>query len=324
MAVTALNLSETGSTNQTSNLNYTKQVDWIVPVTITIILIILTLWILLSLVHYGVKTNIWHFGVQSSPLDNMMSVGLIYTTVVVCAVMTLCCIIVNLVYLNVGFNQNDSNLCDNIADTAIGFYAWIVFFVNLFYWLRQRVFFKNKMLNIDYNKILKLLSSFSIIIIFIGGLSSFIVNIYPNNRIATNNGCLFQPQDNLRPAFWVPFIVVIILGQGMIFGLFVYALKKCSDFAKQQTEILKDDKQLSSVKVIKLTLKKTLVFAVISTIADFFNQIFIHYIVDPNENRRFVTLVSNVNAFLNVLFLVLSFVNYKEILSSLWRSDVKN
>jgi len=67
---------------------------------------------------------------------------------------------------------------------------------------------------------------------------------------------------------------------------------------------------------IRIILRKTLIFAIISILADLFIQLFIHYITNPDGHRRFSVLVGNINAILNLLFLVFSFTEYREMLLS--------
>ena len=304
------------SDNQTLHRNHFTQMDWIIPMTVSVILTIFTLWILICLIHYGIKTGKWWRDNGTQQLDNKMNIGLIYTTIVSSAVICLCIYAINFVYLNIGFHPNDSDLCDNVADTAVGFYALLLLIVNIFYWLRQRVFFKSKLLNMEYNKYVCALSSVSIIIIFFGGVCALLANVIPDNRQASDNGCIFRPENSLRAAYWVPFIVVLALGQGMLYGLFGYALKKSAEFT---TNNIGEANNAKTNQDIRKILKKTLFFAITSTLVDFFNQMFSYYISESKEHRRYVTTTSNINAFLNVLFLLLSFVQYKKILTSPFR-----
>jgi len=350
--------------SNTSVNDYTFQTDWIVPVTINFLLLILTAWILLSLVCYGVKTKKWRRK-QASNAD-MLNIGPIYTTVVFAAIFCSLHQTINLIYLNVGFNGSNSKqdeFCDMLGDTAVCFYFLILFSVNLFYWFRQRIFFQNEMLKVSYSKGVKILSFASIFVLFAGGLAVLIINNVPNNRQGSFDGCTFKPEESRRVAYWVPIVAITIIGQVVLLGLLAYAVKvtkaisnstyksikaklrfrgssksqivvgnmpshdSCSGASTAKSPSSKSTtirKKTNSKKAVRKILKKTLLFGVISTVLDIFIQILIHYLTSPDGHRRYVTTVSNLNAFLNIVFLIFSFVQYKDILSSPFRSFERN
>ena len=335
--------------------DYTKQVNWILPIAISSLLILLTAWILTSLIVYGIKTNKWR-RTQTSSAEKL-NVGFIYTSVVFCAVFCLLHQIINMLYLNVGFYPLQDELCDMLADTAVSLYFLILFCVNLFYWFRQRIFFENEMLKVNYNNSVKVLSVLSIFVLFFGGLAVLVINNLPDNRRAGPNGCTFEPKESLRVAYWVPIVAITIVGQFVLLGLLAYAVKvtkaiKSAAYQSIRAKLRFRDsktktvmasmpsndsscasatnsfssksttakKKASSKKVVRKILKKTLMFGLLSSALDIFIQILIHYLTSSKGHRRYVTTVSNINAFLNLLFLVFSFVQYKDIFSSPFKS----
>ena len=344
----------TSFTSASIVVDHTARLDWIIPVAINLLLMLPTLWILFALIHYGVKTEKWRRK-RASHLD-MLSIGLVYTSVVVCAVMCMMLFTVNFIYLNAGFSAAVvvSVACDAIADTAVACYGVMLFAVALFLWSRQRVFYRNEMLSMDYNKCVKFLSFFSIILIFVGALSVLIVNIMPNSRRTSPNGCIFEIEDSRREVTPLSVIVLIVLGQLLLLGLFAYALIKTknslkpaptrnydktngsfsctrvsnvsysTDYTPAISRAGTPEKTLqpnleqnnSQSRGVRLILQKTLLFAVLSTISDIFIQILIHYLTSPTGHRRYVATATNVNAFLNLVFLLLSFVQWKDIVLS--------
>ena len=323
------------------------RVDWIIPTIIHILLIFAILWILISLLFYGVKTKKWTRSKRTK--TDQMNVGIIYSAVVVCAVASLLYTATSMVYNNVGFQDQLSGLCDSMADIVVVLYGFVLFSVGAFLWFRQRVFYNNFLLNANYNKIIRVFSSSSIIFIFGGGIGALVINTLPDDHIGSADGCLYQPDDSLRVMYWISFISVLVFGQATLLGLFIYALKQSNDsgltvnsLAKEksnvppqcnsnhddvnntshhncsQTNFESSNAQVyNQTKTVNQIMKKTFIFALLSTFLDIFGQIFIHYITDPDGNRRTSIAVGSVNAFLNLLFLVLSLVKYKEILTSL-------
>ena len=357
-------------TNNTIAVDYTKELDWIIPVAYNVVLIMLTSWILLSLIHYGIKTKKWRIVKTSN--SNKLNAGLIYVSVTVCAVFCLFYFIINMVYMNIGYNEDVNDVCDSVGDSAVSCYALILFSVNFFWWFRQRVFFHNKMLKVNYNKFVGIASFGSIVVILGSGLAVLIDNCLPNNRFASFGGCTFRPSDDKRLSYWLPIVGCVIFGQSMLLALLAYALKKSSNIKTTRMSLhstkvksLPAIQECSSSQIVayeagatpspisstaskkesklkskfrsaakrstyrsqnnvRKILKQTLIFAILSTVGDVFNQIFIHYLNDPHKHRRYVIVLSNTNAFLNILFLVLSFVQYKSILLTLFKSRKGN
>jgi len=234
----------------------------------------------------------------------------------------------------------------------------------MFLWLRQRAFFANRLLNVNYNKKVRFFSAVSIIIIFTAGSSVLIFNAYPDDHYSSLDGCLYMPDDSLRIGYWISILIVIIFGQVTLLGLFVYALTQTSGvngglltqlktlcYCKQSSRQHMQQKKIqlensfseisghintntshssnltphnsrshsSNAGKIRIILRKTLIFAIISILGDIIIQIFIHYITNPDGHRRFSVVVGNINTILNLLLLVFSFTEYREMLSSLCR-----
>ena len=347
----------TGSTSRPTFFNayipkkILLRVDWIIPTIIHILLIFAILWILICLIFYGVKTKKWVRSKRNK--TDQMNVGIIYSAVVACAMASLLYTATNLVYSNIGFQDQLSDLCDSMADIVVVLYGFVLFSVGAFLWFRQRVFYNNFLLKADYNKIIRVFSSSSIIFIFGGGIGALVVNTLPDNHIGSADGCLYRPDDSLRVVYWISIIAALVFGQATLLGLFIYALKQSNDsgitvnsLAKEKSNVPPqcnsnhdDDNNIShhncsqtnyessdaqvhnQTKTVNKIMKKTFIFALLSTFLDIFGQIFIHYITDPDGNRRTSIAVGSVNAFLNLLLLVLSLVKYKEILTSLCYSS---
>lgn len=341
-------------TNSTLSGNYMARADWIIPFTINVILLILTLWILIALIHYGIVTGKWQS--TQTTKSEILNVGRIYSSVVACAVACLAYYINHIVYLNIGYEEEQDELCDSVGDAAISIYGVILFTGSTFYWLRQRVFFSNNMLNANYNKFVQVLSLSSIVIVIGGGLTVLIINCIPDNRTSGPEGCTFKPKDENRTSYWIPILAIILLAQVMLLGLLFYALKKTNkkrmrSKSKQfqgtsqvdcnsetinsvDNSVALRNRSATSAKTIKKKrssrctvrsiLRKTILFAILSFLAEIFNQIYIHYIASPTGHRRHVTTLGNLTAFSNLIFIILSFLQYKKIFMSPLRSICKN
>ena len=343
------------------SVNYTEQLDWILPITLNLISVVAEIWLLGSLVHYGIKTKKWKELRRGNP-DKLNS-GAVYTALVACAVGCIAHSFVNVFYITLGFNLGEDELCDSLGDASSCTYGLTVLTVQTFLWTRQRAFYANRMLNVNYNKKVRLFSTASIIIIFTAGTSVLVFNIYPDDHTSTLDGCRYKPDDSLRVGYWASVVIVIVFGQMSLLGLFVYALTQtrsqdkqtfmqlakefcaCSNANTEQTHSMTENlkglsetshcsnvntatpssatsssrRRRSKSGKVRDILRKTLVFAIISILADAFVQLFIHYITTPEGHRRFSVAVGNMNVIFSLLLLVFSFTDYREMLSSPFR-----
>ena len=351
-----------GTTNNIDDeRNNVKQLDWIIPVVLCIIFFVLVLWILLSLVHYGIKTGKWSSHQQCS--SDKLNIGKIYTFVVITAFICICFLCANMAFINVGFNFGEDGLCDTVSDIALAVYFLKLCSIGMFLWLRQRVFYKNFMLNTDYSKTIRTCSSSSIVVILLFGMAALVFNVLPNNHKSSPNGCIYNPSDEYKVWYWVAIVVVIVFGHLTLMGLFVYGLMKTSreKWIPRQLCCYGEEKDrppmdvpLSSVEsnktnyhrskivnnkclepkagtsstlsnirqaedqsiVVQRILWKTLILAILSILSDLFTQVVIHYVIPSDSHRRISVTVANLNAILNVLFVLFSFENWKKIFTT--------
>ena len=351
----------TGATNITEDFIRFDRPDWIVPVAINIFLAILTILVLSSLMHYGVKTKKW----RQNPSSNKekLNAGVVYVFLIICGFMCMFRYIANQVYMNVGFTQNENELCESVADTAFISYCLILWCVSMFLWCRQRAFYTNKMLSFNAPKLVRVLSFVSVIFINTKGFGYLLLFTIPvNYRSSENVGCVFNPDNTLLVTYGIYSVMLIILAQLTLLYLFLYPLIKMNSFSFKSrwwgktitpkhhhyisseqdssnfasTNVSKPRERVSnlhrstslSIKPsgygIKLILKKTLLFAVLSTLFEVLIQIISIFVLSQEGHRRFSGVLFDVGAFFNLIFLVLSFATYKTMLTSFCRRHRQN
>ena len=176
-----------------------------------------------------------------------------------------------------------------------------------------------------------------------------IYNIVPLRYKSTKQGCIYQPVKNVFRTLGSAGLVAV---QFSLLGLFAYALlsvksnrnnenrcehnkndKKCNlikfvtavSTTAQQEQNLKSNKKIKvnktktrNLRKIKQILIKTLVLAILSTLADIFIQVFATYIIDPNGHRRLSHMIFDINTFINLMFFVFSFSAAKQMLTFSW------
>lgn len=350
-----LNVSvENENSSKPSLQDVIDQIDFIVPTTVVVVLISVSFWLLLSLVHYGIKNKKWkHNNAYNS---DKLNAGLVYACVIACTTFSTLRSAFNLTFMLIGFDSNAHELCDAVADIRFVLYALVIFSVQLFLWLRQRIFYTNEMLQVNYSNFVKYFSFVIIIVLFIAGMFAVIYNTLPDNHYSSpNHGCTYIPNENQRPAFWISAATVIVFGQLALVGLFIYALYQSkvvqsSGRRKSSTTILKmkvnkkekssnpNDTELSILEnssvvmskvtsnfhpksrprgqTIRMILHKTVTFALLSVTFDVFLLLFAQYAIPPLSHRRFSVMISDVNTFLNSIFLIFSFLQYKQMMTS--------
>ena len=201
--------------------------NWIVPETVNIIFILMTLWILFSLIYYGNKSKMWH--TKKKKNFEKLNAGYILKAAVLCAATALLRFISTQFVFNIGFSVTENNLCKMVFDASAISFCFAYFAVFFYLWVRQLVFYTNRMLNTNFNKGLRFFSYLSIILISFGGLGVVFVNTIPINYMSTLKGCVYVPLDSTSSAIIVIIsLLVMFSGQIMLVGLLSYSLHKHS------------------------------------------------------------------------------------------------
>lgn len=231
------------TTNSTSD--YTKRIDWIIPITTNIILTIVTSYMLVSITYYGIRTSKWRRTHRSN--HEKLNAGAVYFSVVLCAAMCIFRYTASMVAMNTGFGSDKDLICDRFADLAYCAYSLVLFSVAILLWFRQRTFFVNKMLNVSYKLWIRMLSSASIF--FIIGLWIFVItyNIIPITYRSSHQGCIYQPDKNVQAIYWLIAVAGIVLAHFALVGLFSYAILRI----KRSVPLGKNYKQrVSTVSIV--------------------------------------------------------------------------
>lgn len=208
--------------SQNSTYNYTEMLDWIFPVTINIVLTTLTIWIIISLIHYGIKNKKWKNIFRKN--REKLRVGAVHTSMIMCGVMCIFRYISSLLAINTGFGLDKDQICNTIADLAYCSHSLVLLFTGAFLWLQQSVFYTNKTLKVAYTTSMKIFSFLCIFVIIILYLFVTIYNTVPMSYKSSRQGCIYQPKITIQPLYWIIAIMSIVVIQLMILGLLGYAL----------------------------------------------------------------------------------------------------
>ena len=345
--------STASATKEAGKEDRITRLDWLIPTIVNLVLILITTLILVSLVHYGLTSGKWR-GQSSSQVDKL-NAGVVYTFLIVCAVMCIGRYISNQIYMNVGFDYNNDTLCEVAGDAAFAFYVLVIASVFLFLWFRQKAFYTNNMLAFKTTKCIRVLSYSSSFLITVSALPYVLYTIGRNGFETGPTGCANKFESDKSSYFLIYIVFLIVLSQLLLLCLFIYPvlqigrdskpsiiqkrsssinsfatrpfdkkrnITSCSELSRNDSRSSASLHRVSSSVVrqrgdeIKLIIRKTLFFAVASTLLDIIVSIMSYFVFPNKSNRRYPNMLADMAVFCNLLLLVLSFSTYKRMLTS--------
>ena len=203
------------------------------------------------------------------------------------------------------------NVLPHISVSAVNFGY---FFVYVFLWLRQSIFYVHPILKILYNNAIKAFS-FSI---FIGYLfftiSAFIAHSILGNYALNKEGfCRVQEKMSNSTSYFqflIGWIILSVMMQISLMSLFIYPLLKQASWHKNQ-------QGMQNHRMLQLA-KKAVIVASVCLVTDIFAVIFLK--VSFFENTNNPTFLYNVNLVTNHLVTIGSFGFWKKLL---WPWNIK-
>ena len=323
--------NNSNAVDNSTSYKHWKELDWILPEAFNIFLMLLTGWILWSLVYYGVKTKKWKTGHHTNSAK--LSGGGVLTNAVLCAITTLLRLITSQFVYNIGYTINGHELdevCEKVLDLSTAMYCISIFFVYLYLWKRQNVFYTNSMLQINFNLMLRIFSWLSIVFVVLGALAAILVGTIPKNYHSSVSGCTYNVtnESNLNAIIGAS-VTALLFGQVILVGLFIHPLikhkkqskkhrstkAKCVDIASSNPGEQPSQSSNKSNSKINKILSRTLVFSITSFVTDICFLIVTTFALDGYANRRISAILYDFSAFLNLSFIVCSFLCWRKILT---------
>lgn len=216
-------------------VDYTKRPDWFVPLAFNVFLVFLMLWIIISLVHHGIRNKKWRRSIEQNNFQKLNS-GWIYSSVLLCAVICLVRFTVTITIMNTGFQPEDDYLCTILSDLQSSMYVLVQMSVLFFLWLRQRAFYTNAMLAVSYTKPVLFFSMISIGLILIAAVGFNVFSSLPDDRRSSPDGCIYVADGSSKIGYWIFLALTIIFVHAILFGLLFYALRKSKNSDKKPKE----------------------------------------------------------------------------------------
>ena len=289
-----------------SDYDRMKDPGWFIPFAVNVILLLAALWVLISLIHHGIQTGKWK-NTKTNTAERLNK-GLVYTVVVFTAMFCFIRLLFSLIFMNVGFTDNENLVCGVFVELLAITYACNIGSAMIFLWLRQRIFFTNFLLRVSYSKFTKTFSVASILIILIGGFVGFLVVRILTIRFSSSLGCMAVFPSEGIVLYLVLIFCLTTFGQCTLLSLFIYALTKTKISEQEEPDL----NSSTSVTSINSVLRRTFIVAVFSIVTD----ALLPWSAFVWNIPRAVTAVYNINSFLNMILVIFSFADFKQMFFS--------
>ena len=312
-----------------------KHNNWIVPFGLSLysVLITIDIYLIIALINYGIRTGKW-FRQTQKQIFEVLNTGSIYSSLVICAVLALIYHVLVVVYSTVGYNENESMICEVINDVRRGVYVLILSGVSMFLWLRQRVFYTTYLPNAMFGKAVKCFSFMIIFLVLTGLIIASTLTHIPRNHTSSPNGCVYVSDGNSFSIGIFIGMASVALSQISLLYLFLNALLKtkrsdlCGNyrgfpFCCQNIELenAQTSKKINkTTEIVQIIIKKTFIFAVLSLICDFVTLSLALVLSKENQREDVTTIIGSIDISANVMFLILSFISWKEMITSPFKS----
>ena len=320
---------------QKTEMNSHKNNNWIVPFELSLysVLITIDIYLIVALMNYGIRTGKWFRQTQKQRFQ-VLNTGSIYSSLVICAVLALIYHVLVVVYSIIGYNENENMICEVINDVQRGVYVLILSGVSMFLWLRQRAFYTTYLPNAMFGKTVKCFSFITIFLVLTGLIIASTLSHIPRNHTSSPNGCVYVSDGNSFSIWIYIAMASVALSQISLLYLFLNALLKtkrsdlCGNyrgfpFCCQNIKfenVQKSKKPNKITKIVQIIIKKTFIFAVLSLICDFVTLSLALVLSKDNQREDVTTIIVSIDISANVMFLILSFISWKEIITSPFKS----
>ena len=288
-----------------------------------IVLMIVDLWLIISLIHYGIKTTKWRRLQPGNP--NSLSSGRIYLSVIICSITTFFYHLFLAAYQIVGFQENEDSLCKATISMANIAYISCFLAIDLFLWFRQRTLYTAFLPVARFTKPLKLFSYIIIFVSFFVGVVGIVLAILANAVNFISVGCNLQNESSLQPIVFTSIASTLIFCQVSLLLIFIYALLSLHGFdVKKRWKFLFCCKRQSSINeptdrtkiVVNKIIKKATLFAALSLLFDLL--VFCSRFLYSRQGSRneMIPVLRSLTISINLYFVILSFIAWKDMITS--------
>ena len=288
-----------------------------------IALMIVDLWLIISLIHYGIRTTKWRRLQPGNP--NSLSSGRIYLSVIICSITAFFYHLFLAAYLIVGFQENEDSLCKAMISMTNIAYISCFLCIDLFLWFRQRTLYTAFLPVTRFTKPLKFFSYIIIFVSFFVGVVGMILVILANTVISTSAGCDLQNENSLQLIAFACIANALIFCQVSLLLIFIYALLSLHGFdVKKRWKFLFCCKRQPSINeptnrtriMVNKIIKKVTLFAALSLLLDLLIVCLTFLYPRQGSRNEIVSVLPSLTISMNLYFVILSFIAWKDMITS--------
>ena len=320
--------TESSSPEQSNHIRF-------VGLGVYIVLMIVDLWIIISLIHFGIKTRKWRRLQSGNP--DLLSSGKIYLSVVFCFVSALVYHIVVAVYRYYGYQQGEDELCDTMRDISAIMYTMCSFSVILFLWLRQRMLYTAFLQTVHLSKALKVFSFMIIFFTIFGSISGVVLLILPNDYVASPIGCIQSRNGSSRVLALVILVFTIVFSQVALLAVFIHGLLAsyrsagtptskylfcCQLKFSVEEHYVTENPRDRTQAIVQNVIRKTIIFSSLSLLSDLLVAFGSVILVQPGSRRDTFILLGALGMSMSSSFVIFSFIPWKNMIASPCRSEI--
>ena len=299
-----------------------------------VLLMTVDVWIIISLIHFGIKTKKWLHLQRSNP--DLLSFGWIYLSVIFCSFLAFVYHLVITLYHNLEYQQSNDEFCDSMSDAVKSLFAICALSVYFFLWLRQRVLYTTILPTAHFTKALKVFSFMIIFITFMFGVTGLILSSIPNDIVASPIGCVYKKDGKFRQLSLVFVVAALIFSQVSLLAVFIHALLVLHGSSiDKRWKILLVCNFKSSNKQINVTqqpadqtrimiyneIRKTIIFAVFSLFSDLLAVSLVLLFSQEGKRDDYLSVLAALSMSMNLYFVILYFVKWKDMITSPCKSS---
>ena len=303
---------------------------------VLVVLMAINLWLVVSLIHFGIKTKKWRGLQPKNP--KLLNSGRIYLSVVVCCVTGFVYHFAEAIDESV-LSYYDDKWCNLTSDLLRTLYGLCLLSVIFFLWFRQRAFYTSFLPMARFTKCLKVFSFSILFISFFFLVTSIILWNISVDKVASPMGCVYRKDSNFGlPSLMIAF-TTIIFSQISLLAVFIHALLASQKLnAEKKWKLLLCCKPKPSIKqtntteqtndqtqaIVHNVIRKTIIFAALSLLCDIL-VIFVTFLLQLLVKRsEIISVLASISVSLNLYFVILSFVAWKDMITSPCRSFTCN
>nr|XP_039271681.1 uncharacterized protein LOC120346096 [Styela clava] len=206
----------------------TDQTIYIVCQGINSCLMVATLWILLCLVMYGVRTKKWAKKSKRSDMNG----GMVYTASVIAVAATIPRYIADQIIFSAVYIDGALRWCEFFMDTGNATYFMALYPIYLFLWFRQKALYGHPAMKRLAGKCVSVFGWVTLVGLSLAAIGVGLMFVVPSDYTGSPNGCVVDLlKSNSSYSTDVPYrlsyyvlVVLLIVAQLSLLSLFIYPM----------------------------------------------------------------------------------------------------